>query len=73
MKFEVKNINAIGKPFQTVINEKNQIEPVYLLIRLGEVQESGAPIYFRPANNDFTCNKKTFFKTYAEAYESENW
>jgi len=45
----------------------------YVLICLGEVQKSGARIYFRVANRDFTSNGKQYFKTYEEAYQSENW
>lgn len=44
-----------------------------VLIYLGEVRKSGARIYFRPANNDFTSNGKDFFETYRAAYKSENW
>lgn len=46
----------------------------YVLIIVGSVQKSGATIYFRPANNDFTANGgKTYFDTYAKAHQSENW
>lgn len=44
-----------------------------LLIFLKEVQKSGACVYFRPSNNDFTCNGKTYFETFNAAYQSENW
>ena len=45
----------------------------HVLICLGEVQKSGAKVYFRPANNDFTCNGTDFFDTYKDAFNSENW
>lgn len=68
-------MNKIMKLEQTLITKYNGqfVETSYLLILLGEVRKSGAKIYFRPANNDFTCNQKDYFATYAEAYESENW
>jgi hypothetical protein len=49
-------------------------ELVHILILIDEVQKSGAKIYYRPANFDFTADGgKTFYPSHREAYKSEDW
>lgn len=72
-KIEKYKIVSIG---ETMVNKYNgsYIETTYTLLLLGEVQKSGAKIYFCPANQKFTANGgETFFETYREAYRSQDW
>jgi UDP-2,3-diacylglucosamine pyrophosphatase LpxH len=52
----------------------NQFEHSEILVFAGHVQRSGANVYYRPGNHDFTANNgKSYYTTYQEAYKSEDF
>lgn len=69
---KIITMKSLG-PVTETVRQGDAYATAYLLIEIGEVQRSGAKVYFRPANRDFTCDQETFFSTYAEAYRSEDW
>lgn len=75
-QFRYINMREIAGEYSKMLKTSDDVSVAQfeqVLICLGEVQKSGAMVYFRPANNDFTCNGQDFYETYSAAYQSENW
>lgn len=56
-------------------NKLNLLDNSYL-IKIGEVQKSGASVYYCPENADFVTihnNTAYHFATANEAYKSQDW